>query len=107
MKINAEPGEDSWTPVNSLSNNRSQENLAEAAESSKGRSAPLNIMEQEEREPKREELQRIIQLMDGFKASKVMVDSTLFLVCTEAFPHLMSCAAIWRQLRKFPPHCSI
>lgn len=36
---------------------------------------PLNVMEQEEREPKREELQRIIQLMDGFKASKVSASS--------------------------------
>lgn len=70
MKINGEQGE---TPVNSLSSETSQENLAGAAESGKGRPMPSNVMEQEEREPKREELQRIIQLMDGFKASKVIV----------------------------------
>lgn len=91
MKINGEEGEGSWSPVNSLSNETSLENLANAAESRKGRAMPLNVMEQEEREPKREELQRIIQLMDGFKASKVIVDSTVFLVCTETFPYLMSC----------------
>lgn len=81
MKINGEKGE---TPVNSLSNEPSQEILAKAAESSKGWAMPLNVVEQEEREPKREELQRIIQLMDGFKASKVSADCAVFLVCTEA-----------------------
>lgn len=80
MKINGEQGEGSWTPVSNLSEETSRENLADSAESSKGRA--LNATEQEEREPRREELQRIIQLMDGFKASKVMVDSTVFLVCT-------------------------
>lgn len=59
---------------------------------------PLNVTEQEEREPKREELQRIIQLMDGFKASKV---SAAFLVCTKMFPHLMGCKILQFEILNF------
>lgn len=32
----------------------------------------LNVSEHEESEPKKEDLQQIIELMDGFKASKVI-----------------------------------
>lgn len=32
----------------------------------------LDVREQEDSEPKNEDLQRIVELMDGFKASKVV-----------------------------------
>ncbi|XP_075887199.1 putative bifunctional dTTP/UTP pyrophosphatase/methyltransferase protein isoform X2 [Nelusetta ayraudi] len=67
VKINSEQGDGSRTPVNSLSNKTSPGKSAETR-----RAMPLNVTEQEEREPKREELQRIIQLMEGFKASKAL-----------------------------------
>ena len=39
---------------------------------SRGQVIQLNVAKQEDSEPKREDLQRIIELMDGFKASKVL-----------------------------------
>lgn len=71
MKINGDCGEGS---VNSLSNEQRPGGSA-GAKNGKERAMPLNVTGQEEREPKREELQRIIQLMDGFKASKVSLSS--------------------------------
>lgn len=93
MKINSEQVDGSRTPVNSLSNETSPGKSAETR-----RAMPLNVTEQEEREPKREELQRIIQLMDGFKASKV---SAAFLVCTKMFPHLMGCKILQFEIFNF------
>lgn len=72
---NSGEGERSWMLVNSLSkcteNGENLENATLPAASGKERAIQLNVTEQEDREPKKEELQRIMQLMDGFKASKV------------------------------------
>lgn len=64
--------------VNSLSKRteigENLENATLPAASGKEQAIQLNVTEQEDREPKKEELQRIMQLMDGFKASKVSRD---------------------------------
>lgn len=81
VKINSSnsgEGERSWMLVSSLSkrteNGENLENAALPAASGKEQAIELNVTEQENREPKKEELQRIMQLMDGFKASKVNGD---------------------------------
>lgn len=81
VKINSSDsaeGERSWMPLNSLSkrteNGDNLENATLPAASGKEQAIELNVTEQEHREPKKEELQRIMQLMDGFKASKVSGD---------------------------------
>lgn len=75
---NSGEGERSWMLVNSLSkrteNGENSENATLTAASGKEQAIELNVTEQEDREPKKEELQRIMQLMDGFKASKVSGD---------------------------------
>ena len=38
----------------------------------RGQGIELNMTEREDREPKKEDMQQIIELMDGFKASKVI-----------------------------------
>lgn len=86
MKVKGEESERSWKPVNSEGNKTSQEDLVEVTESDERRAMQQNVTEQEEREPKREELQQIIQLMDGFKASKVITDSMGMIVGMEAPP---------------------
>lgn len=79
VKINSSgEGERSWMLVNSLSkrteNGENLENATLTAASGKEQAMEFNVTEQEDREPKKEELQRIMQLMDGFKASKVSGD---------------------------------
>ncbi|XP_054471584.1 probable bifunctional dTTP/UTP pyrophosphatase/methyltransferase protein [Anoplopoma fimbria] len=70
----------SWTLVNSLSKHtedregllRDSDNTTVPPVTSRGQVIELNVMEQEDSEPKTEDLQRIIDLMDGFKASKAL-----------------------------------
>lgn len=81
MKINSiksEEGESSWM-VNSLSehaDNREvkSENTALPLMTSRGQEIKFGVTEHEDRELKKEDLQRIIELLDGFKASKVIRD---------------------------------
>ncbi|XP_068574296.1 probable bifunctional dTTP/UTP pyrophosphatase/methyltransferase protein isoform X2 [Cebidichthys violaceus] len=68
-----------WTLVNSLSkhtedreaNLRGSENTVPLM-TSRGQVIELNVTEQEDGEPKTDDLQRIVDLMDGFKASKAL-----------------------------------
>lgn len=89
MKKNSsesEVGESSWTLVNSLSKHtddieaesRDSENTTLPLTTSRGQVIELNVTEPEDGEQKREDLQRIIELMDGFKASKVIKDGIVF-----------------------------
>lgn len=74
----SEVGESSWTLVNSLSKH-TDDRQAEVIDSenaallmaSRGPAMELNVTEHEGGEPRKEDLQRITELMDGFKASKV------------------------------------
>lgn len=76
----SELGESSWMLVNSLSKhteNKQAEiqfsgNATVPVSPSRGQAMELNVTEQEDSEPKKEDLQRITELMDGFKASKVI-----------------------------------
>ncbi len=78
----SEVGESSWTLVNSLSKHtddreaesRDTENTALPLMTSRRQVIELNVTEHEDSEPKKEDLERIIELMDGFKASKVFRD---------------------------------
>lgn len=83
MKINSsqsEEGDSSWTLVNSLSNHtNSREVDSRDAETSLSMTSKepvkeLNVTECEDSEPRKEDLQRLTALMDGFKASKVTRD---------------------------------
>lgn len=73
-------GESSWKLVNSLSKHtddieakfRASENTTLPQMTSRGQVIELSVTEQEDSEQKKEDLQRIIELMDGFKASKVI-----------------------------------
>nr|XP_019956329.1 PREDICTED: N-acetylserotonin O-methyltransferase-like protein isoform X2 [Paralichthys olivaceus] len=72
-----EVNESSRMLVNSLSKDRGaeiidSENTTLPLIPSRGQVIDLNVTEQEDSEPKREDLQRIIGLMDGFKASKAL-----------------------------------
>lgn len=66
--------------VNSLSKHtddaetelRDSENTKLPPTTSRGHTIGHNVTEPEDSGPKKEELQRIIELMDGFKASKVI-----------------------------------
>ena len=77
-----EVDESSWTLVNSLSKHtdgraakfRDSENTTLPLMTSRGQLIELNVTEHEDSEPSKEDLQRIIDLMDGFKASKVIRD---------------------------------
>ncbi|XP_029315176.1 putative bifunctional dTTP/UTP pyrophosphatase/methyltransferase protein isoform X1 [Cottoperca gobio] len=67
--------ESSWTLVNSLSKHTSDEeaeNITLPPMTSRGQVKELNVTENENSEPKKEDLQRIIDLMDGFRASKAL-----------------------------------
>lgn len=73
-------GETAWTSVNNVSTH-SGERDSELSDSeiitlpltaSRGQLMALDVREQEDSEPKNEDLQRIVELMDGFKASKVV-----------------------------------
>ncbi|XP_042350473.1 probable bifunctional dTTP/UTP pyrophosphatase/methyltransferase protein isoform X1 [Plectropomus leopardus] len=71
----SEEDESSWTLVNSLSKHTDDANSVNATlppMTSRGQATGLNLTEQEDSEPKKEDLQRIIDLMDGFKASKAL-----------------------------------
>ncbi|KAG7238804.1 hypothetical protein INR49_030348, partial [Caranx melampygus] len=76
----SELGESSWMLVNSLSKHtenreaeiRVSENATLPVPNSRGQAMELNVTEQEDSEPKKEDLQRITELMDGFKASKAL-----------------------------------
>lgn len=50
------------------------ENATVPVPPSRGQAMELNVTEQEDSEPKKEDLQRITELMDGFKASKVIAN---------------------------------
>lgn len=65
----------SWTLVNSLSkhtDDREAETLP--LTTSRGQVIELNVTEHEDSGPKKEDLQRMMELMDGFKASRVNRD---------------------------------
>ncbi|XP_027146852.1 putative bifunctional dTTP/UTP pyrophosphatase/methyltransferase protein isoform X1 [Larimichthys crocea] len=72
-------GESSWTLVNSLSKH-TDDRQAEVIDSknaallmtSRGPAMELNVTEHKGGEPRKEDLQRITELMDGFKASKAL-----------------------------------
>ncbi|XP_018558250.1 probable bifunctional dTTP/UTP pyrophosphatase/methyltransferase protein isoform X2 [Lates calcarifer] len=76
----SEVGESSWMLVNSLSKHtedreaelRDSEITALPLTTSRGQVMALNVTEHEDSEPKKEDLQRITGLMDGFKASKAL-----------------------------------
>ncbi|XP_070770624.1 probable bifunctional dTTP/UTP pyrophosphatase/methyltransferase protein isoform X1 [Enoplosus armatus] len=76
----SEVGESSWTLVNSLSKHTDdteselRENTTLPLMASRGQVIELNVTEHEDSEApvKKEDLQRIIELMDGFKASKAL-----------------------------------
>ncbi|XP_035031065.1 probable bifunctional dTTP/UTP pyrophosphatase/methyltransferase protein isoform X1 [Hippoglossus stenolepis] len=73
----SEVSESSWMLVNSFSKDRGAEiigsdNTTLPLIPSRGQVIELNVAKQEDSEPKREDLQRIIELMDGFKASKAL-----------------------------------
>ncbi|XP_074514745.1 putative bifunctional dTTP/UTP pyrophosphatase/methyltransferase protein isoform X2 [Sebastes fasciatus] len=74
----SEVDESSWTLVNSLSKHtddrefRDSENATLPLMTSRGQVIELNVTEHEDIEPNKEDLQRIIDLMDGFKASKAL-----------------------------------
>lgn len=83
MKRNSsenEVGESSRTLVNSLSKHTDD---ALPLMTSRRQVIELNVTEHEDSEPKKEDLQQIIELMDGFKASKVIRDKLycIFLYC--------------------------
>lgn len=72
-------GESSWTLVNSVPTHtddkeaelRHSESAALQHITSRGQVIELNVTEHDDSEPRKEDLQRITELMDGFKASKV------------------------------------
>lgn len=77
MKINSsqsEEAESSWVLVNSLSNHTNNRESDSRDTETQEQVLELNVTECEDREPRKEELQRITDLMDGFKASKVTRD---------------------------------
>lgn len=73
--------------VNSLSKHtdtrevQDSENTTSPLMTSGGQVIELNVTEQEDSELKKEDLQRIIELMDGFKASKVSRGKKKALYC--------------------------
>lgn len=75
----SELGQSSCTMINSLSTHtNAKEAELSGSESatlqqmtSPGQVVQLNVTEHEDNEPRKEDLQRITELMDGFKASKV------------------------------------
>ncbi|KAM9347861.1 putative bifunctional dTTP/UTP pyrophosphatase/methyltransferase protein isoform 2-T3 [Symphorus nematophorus] len=76
----SEVGESSWMLVNSLSKHTDHseaqcgdsDNTTLPVLTSRGQVIEFNVMDHEDGEPKKEDLQRIIELMDGFKASKAL-----------------------------------
>lgn len=76
----SEVGESSWTLLNSLSKHtdereaglRGSENTTLPLTTNRGQLIEHNVREHKDSGPKREDLQRIIELMDGFKASKAL-----------------------------------
>ncbi|XP_076603611.1 putative bifunctional dTTP/UTP pyrophosphatase/methyltransferase protein isoform X2 [Chaetodon auriga] len=77
-KVKSEVGESSWMLVNSLSKHtdereaRDSESAALPLVASRGQAIELNVTQHEDCEPKKEDLQQVIELMDGFKASKAL-----------------------------------
>ncbi|XP_023260331.1 N-acetylserotonin O-methyltransferase-like protein isoform X1 [Seriola lalandi dorsalis] len=76
----SEAGESSWMLVNSLSKHtenraaelRDSENATLPLIPSRGQAIELNVTEHEDSELKNQDLQKITELMDGFKASKAL-----------------------------------
>uniref|UniRef100_A0A673CNB0 Acetylserotonin O-methyltransferase-like n=1 Tax=Sphaeramia orbicularis TaxID=375764 RepID=A0A673CNB0_9TELE len=73
----SEVGESSRTLVNSLSKHTDKREIQGSNHTlptmtSRGQLIEFNVTEHEDSEPKKEDLQQIIQLMDGFKASKAL-----------------------------------
>uniref|UniRef100_A0A3Q3X505 Uncharacterized protein n=1 Tax=Mola mola TaxID=94237 RepID=A0A3Q3X505_MOLML len=83
VKINcskSEEGESSWTMVNRLSKHtekseaefRDSSNTTVPSVNSRGQVMELNVTDLEDSEPRKEDLKQIIEMMDGFKASKAL-----------------------------------
>ncbi|XP_073329429.1 probable bifunctional dTTP/UTP pyrophosphatase/methyltransferase protein isoform X1 [Pagrus major] len=78
----SEVSQSSWMLVNSLSKHtdtreaQDSENTTLPLMTSGGQVIELNVTEHEDSEPKKEDLQRITELMDGFKASKALFTSS-------------------------------
>nr|XP_046260426.1 probable bifunctional dTTP/UTP pyrophosphatase/methyltransferase protein isoform X1 [Scatophagus argus] len=71
----SEVGESSWMLVNSLSkhtDDREAENTTRLPMTSRQLATELNVTEHENCEPNKEDLERIMEVMDGFKASKAL-----------------------------------
>ncbi|XP_055361177.1 probable bifunctional dTTP/UTP pyrophosphatase/methyltransferase protein isoform X2 [Betta splendens] len=70
----SEVGESSWTSVNSVSThtNYKEVELLDCGTNSKGQVPERNVAKPDDSEPREEDLQRISELMDGFKASKAL-----------------------------------
>lgn len=74
----SEVSERSWTLVNSLSKCSDEKSKLHDSENkltliiSKEDGIKLNVTADEDSEPKKEDLQRLYDLLDGFKASKVV-----------------------------------
>lgn len=74
MKKNGDPSkedEHAWSLGNSCSTNPAPENTTAPSLSSREQLAEVIVAEREDNGPPKDDLQRIIELMDGFKASKV------------------------------------
>ncbi|XP_017265558.1 probable bifunctional dTTP/UTP pyrophosphatase/methyltransferase protein [Kryptolebias marmoratus] len=75
---NSKASERSWTLVNSLSKGTDGETKLHDSENkstsiiSRDEGIKLNVTAEEDSEPKKEDLQRIYELLDGFKASKAL-----------------------------------
>lgn len=75
MKKNGDKGkkdEDTRPLIMSCFTNPAPENTASPSLSSREQPAVVSVTHREDREPQQDNLQRIIELMDGFKASKVI-----------------------------------
>ncbi|XP_049449545.1 probable bifunctional dTTP/UTP pyrophosphatase/methyltransferase protein isoform X1 [Epinephelus fuscoguttatus] len=68
----SEVDESPWALVNSLSEHTESENTTLLPMTSRGQTIELNVTEHEDSEPEKEDLQRMMGLMDGFKASKAL-----------------------------------
>lgn len=58
---------------------RDSSNTTVPSVNSRGQVMELNVTDLEDSEPRKEDLKQIIEMMDGFKASKVIGDKLSFL----------------------------
>lgn len=68
---NSKEDEHTWSLGNSCSTNPTPENTTAPSLSSREQLTEVIVTEREDNGPQKDDLQRIIELMDGFKASKV------------------------------------